>query len=151
MTGKFGLSGALAGGGNWRDAVANIPDFPNLFILPSGVRPPNSAELVGSTEMQTLLDEWKADYDHVIIDSAPSLLVTDSVLLAQRVDMVLLVSRIGVTSRAGLRRTSELLHTGKASISGIVVNDIGPVDQYYGYGYGYYGKSADGYYSDEKE
>jgi len=151
VTGKFGLSGALAGGGNWRDAVANIPDFPNLFILPSGVRPPNSAELVGSTEMQTLLDEWKADYDHVIIDSAPSLLVTDSVLLAQRVDMVLLVSRIGVTSRAGLRRTSELLHTGKASISGIVVNDIGPVDQYYGYGYGYYGKSADGYYSDEKE
>jgi len=151
VTGKFGLSGALAGEGNWRDAVTNIPDFPNLFILPSGVRPPNSAELVGSTEMQTLLDEWKAEYDHVIIDSAPSLLVTDSVLLAQRVDMVLLVSRIGVTSRAGLRRTSELLHTGKASISGIVVNDTGSVDQYYGYGYGYYGKSANGYYSDEKE
>ena len=149
VTEKFGLSGALAGGGNWRDAVTNIPDIPNLSILPSGVRPPNSAELVGSPEMQTLLDEWKAEYDHVIIDSAPSLLVTDSVLLAQKVDMVLLVSRIGVTSRAGLRRTSELLHTGRASISGIVVNDTGPVDPYYGYGY--YGKSADGYYSDERE
>ena len=100
--------------------------------------------------MQTLLDEWKAEYDHVMVDSAPSLLVTDSVLLAQMVDMVLLVSRIGVTSRAGLRRTSELLHTGRASISGIVVNDTSAVDQYYGYGY-HYGKSADGYYSDEKE
>lgn len=152
VTTHFGLSGALTGGGNWRDAVTAIPDMPNLFVLPSGIRPPNSAELVGSTEMDALMEEWKAEYDHVIIDSAPSLLVTDSVLLAQRVDMVLLVSRIGVTSRAGLRRATELLHTGKASISGIVVNDAGAGDRYYGYGYGYgyYGKkSADGYYSDE--
>ena len=147
---KFGLSGVLTGGGNWRDAVTTITDIPHLFVLPSGARPPNSAELVGSSEMQTLLEEWKAEYDHVIVDSAPSLLVTDSVLLAQKVDMVLLVSRIGVTSRAGLRRTSELLHTGRGSISGIVVNDTSPGDQYYGYGY-YYGKSADGYYSDEKQ
>lgn len=147
----FGLSGALAGGGNWRDAVITIPDMPNLFILPSGVRPPNSAELVGSTEMHTLLEEWKTEYDHVIIDSAPSLLVTDSVLIAQTVDMVLLVSRIGATSRAGLRRTSELLHTGRASISGLIINDAKSAEQYYGYGYGYYGrKSAGGYYSDER-
>lgn len=151
---NFGLSGALTGMGNWRDAVTPIPDMPNLFILQTGARPPNSAELVGSSEMQALLEECKAEYDHVIIDSAPSLLVTDSVLLAQMVDMVLLVSRIGVTSRAGLRRAAELLHTGKASISGIVVNDAGSGDKYYGYGYGYGsygGKSADGYYYDEKE
>jgi len=143
---NFGLSGALTGGGDWHGAVTALHDVPNLFVLQSGTRPPNSAELVGSTQMQALLEEWKAEYDHVIIDSAPTLLVTDSVLIAQRVDMVLLVSRIGVTSRTGLRRASELLHTGKASISGIVVNDIGVSDRYYGYGYGY--GSDKGYYSD---
>ena len=147
IPGNFGLSGAVTGGGDWRGAVTAIPDVPNLFVLQAGVRPPNSAELVGSTQMRALLEEWKAEYDHVIIDSAPTLLVTDSVLIAQRVDMVLLVSRIGVTSRAGLRRASELLHTGKASISGIVVNDTGAGDHYYGYGYSY-GKT-EGYYSEE--
>lgn len=152
VPGNAGLSGALTGGNNWRDAVKSIPDVPNLFILPSGVRPPNSAELLGSAEMQALLEQWRAEFDHVILDSAPVLLVTDAVLIAQKVDMVLLVSRIGVTSRTGLRRASELMHTGRASISGMIVNDTGVDDRYYGYGYGYgYGnKSAGGYYSDEK-
>ncbi len=149
MTGSFGLSGALTGSGNWRHAIRSVPNVPNLFVLPAGVPPPNSAELVGSAEMRALIEEWKTEFDNVILDSAPTLLVTDAVLLAQKVDMVLLISRIGVTSRAGLRRAAELLHTGQASISGIVVNDTGAHDSYYGYGYRYGRKSAAGYYSEE--
>jgi capsular exopolysaccharide synthesis family protein len=145
---NFGLSGALTGAGNWRDVVVDLPEVPNLFLLQSGLRPPNSSELLGSTQMHQLLEEWKAEYDHVIIDSAPSLLVTDAVLIAQWVDMVLLVSRIGLTSRIGLRRACELLHTGNANISGIVANDTGAGDHYYGYGYGY--GSNKGYYSEEE-
>jgi len=148
---NFGLSGALTGAGDWRDAVAAVADVPNLFVLQTGARPPNSAELVGSAEMKTLLEAWKQEYDHVIIDSAPALLVTDALLIAQSVDMVLLVSRMGVTTRTGLRRGSDLLHTGHASISGIVVNDIGVGDRYYGYAYGYRDNYSDSYFSEDEE
>jgi Mrp family chromosome partitioning ATPase len=83
----------------------------------------------------------------VIIDSAPCLVVTDAVLVAQKTDVVLLVSRIGVTPRGGLHRASELLQFGEGHLTGIVVNDVRVDDHYYGYGYGY-GK-YNGYYSEE--
>jgi polysaccharide biosynthesis transport protein len=144
---NLGLSGSLTGAGNWRDAVAAMPNAPNLFVLQAGPHPPNSAELLGSVQMHRLLEECKAEYDHVIIDSAPCLVVTDAVLVAQKTDVVLLVSRIGVTPRGGLHRASELLQFGEGHLTGIVVNDVRVADHYYGYGYGY-GK-YNGYYSEE--
>jgi Mrp family chromosome partitioning ATPase len=95
--------------------------------------------------MHGLLEEWKAEYDHVIIDSAPCLVVTDAVLVAQRTDVVLLVSRVGVTPRSGLHRASELLQFGSGHLTGIAVNDVRVAEQYYGYGYGKY----HGYYSEK--
>lgn len=145
---NLGLSGALTGAVNWHDAVETLPDTANLFILQAGVRPPNSAELLGSTQMHELLEEWKTDYDHVIVDSAPCLIVTDAVLVAQNMDAVLLVSRMGATPRSNLRRASELLQCGNGHVTGIVANDVRIAEQYYGYGYGY-GK-YNGYYSEEK-
>ena len=148
---NFGLSGSITGAGNWRDAVVELPEVPNLFVMQSGLRPPNSAELLGSPQMHNLLEECKAEYDHVVIDSAPSLLVTDAVLLAQWADRVILVSRIGVTSRVALQRTCTLLRTGNANLSGIVANDIAAGEGYgYGYGYSYGYGSNKGYYSDDE-
>jgi succinoglycan biosynthesis transport protein ExoP len=147
---NLGLSGSLTGAVNWRAAVEALPDVPNLFVLQAGVRPPNSAELLGSPQMHEVLEEFKAEYDHVIIDSAPCLIVTDAVLVAQKADAVLLVSRIAVTPRTNLRRASELLQCGDGHVTGIVANDVPIGEQYYGYGYGYgYGKYH-GYYSEEK-
>ena len=87
--------------------------------------------------MHAVLEECKAEYDHVIIDSAPCLIVTDAVLVAQETDAVLLVSRIGVTPRNNLRRASELLRSGDSHVTGIVANDVPIGAEYYGYGYGY--------------
>ena len=129
---NLGLSGSLTGAGNWRDAVEALPNAPNLFVLQAGPRPPNSAELLGSVQMHELLEEWKAEYDHVIIDSAPCLVVTDAVLVAQKTDVVLLVSRIAVTPRSGLHRASELLQFGEGHLTGIVVNDVRVAEHYYG-------------------
>ncbi len=144
-----GLSGSLTGAISWRDTVEALPNAPNLFVLQAGPRPPNSAELLGSTRMHELLEEWKADYDHVIIDSAPCLMVTDAVLVAQKTDVVLLVCRLAVTPRRGLHRASELMQCGNGRLTGIVVNDVRVAEHYYGYGYGYgYGKYHS-YYSDK--
>ncbi len=146
---NFGLSGSLTGAGNWRDAVEALPQAPNLFVLQAGVRPPNSAELLGSAQMHGLLEEWRAEYDHVIIDSAPCLVVTDAVLVAQKVDAVLLVSRLGVTPRSGLRHASDLMQFGNDHVTGIVANDVSITDQYYGYGYGY--GTYKSYYSEARD
>jgi polysaccharide biosynthesis transport protein len=144
-----GLSGSLTGAANWRDVVEAVPNAPNLFVLQAGPRPPNSAELLGSVQMHELLEEWKSAYDHVIIDSAPCLVVTDAVLVAQKTDVVLLVSRLAVTPRRALHRASELLQSGDGRLTGIVVNDVRVAEHYYGYGYGYgYGKYH-GYYSEK--
>ncbi|QNI30758.1 polysaccharide biosynthesis tyrosine autokinase [Alloacidobacterium dinghuense] len=144
---NFGLSGSLAGAGIWRDAVANLPEAPHLDILQSGLRPPNSADLLGSSKMHELLEDWRAEYDHVIIDSSPCLAITDGVLVAQKTDTVLLVSRIGHTPRASLRRVSELLQSSNVHVAGIVINDVGMADDYYGYAYSKY--SA--YYAEDEK
>lgn len=144
-----GLSGSLTGAANWRDVIEALPNAPNLFVLQAGPRPPNSAELLGSAQMYELLEEWKSEYDHVIIDSAPCLVVTDAVLIAQKTDVVLLVSRLAVTPRRALHRASELLQSGEGRLTGIVVNDVRVAEHYYGYGYGYgYGKYH-GYYTEK--
>ena len=149
MPRNSGLSGSLTGAVPWRDVVQALPNAPNLFVLQAGPRPPNSAELLGSIQMHEHLEEWKAEYDHVIIDSAPCLLVTDAVLVAQKTDVVLLVSRLAVTPRRGLHRASELLQSGDGRLTGIVVNDVRVGEHYYGYGYGYgYGKNHS-YYSEK--
>jgi capsular exopolysaccharide synthesis family protein len=144
---NFGLSGSLAGAGIWRDALATIPEAPNLFVLQAGLRPPNSADLLGSTKMHDLIDDWRAEYDHVIIDSSPCLAITDAVLVAQRTDTVILVSRTAHTPRASLRRVSELLQSSNVHVAGIVINDVGITDDYYGYAYSKYA----GYYSEGGE
>jgi polysaccharide biosynthesis transport protein len=147
---NLGLSGALTGAVDWHDVVASLPDAPNLFVLQAGGRPPNSAELLGSSQMRQVLEQCKAEYDHVVIDSAPCLIVTDAVLIAQETDVVLLVSRIAVTPRGNLRRASELLQCGDGHVTGIVANDVPIGASYYGYGYGYgYGK-YESYYTEEK-
>jgi capsular exopolysaccharide synthesis family protein len=147
---NVGLSGSLTGSSDWRNAIVNIEQVPNLFFLQSGLRPPNSAELLGSDQMHKILVEARAEYDHIVIDSAPAVLVTDAVLLAQWVDVVLLVARIGFTLRKSLHRTAELLNVGKNNITGLVVNDMASGDSYYGYGYGYGYGAKSGYFSEEK-
>jgi polysaccharide biosynthesis transport protein len=151
ITGNLGLSGSITGSVSWRDAVEPVAGAANLFALPAGLRPPNSAELLGSAEMHALIEEWRAEYDHVIIDSAPCLVVTDAVLVAQKADAVILVSRIAVTQRKSLQRAAELLQFGAGHVTGIVANDVGISESNYGYGYGYgYGKYND-YYSEERQ
>jgi len=142
---NFGLSGSLAGAGVWRDAIETIPEAPNLFILQAGLRPPNSADLLGSTKMHDLIEDWRAEYDHVIIDSSPCLAITDAVLVAQKTDTVILVTRIAHTPRASLRRVSELLQSSNVHVAGIVINDVGITDDYYGYAYSKYA----GYYTED--
>ena len=140
-----GMSNILVGEGDWRKL--KVPtQIPNLEIIPSGPIPPNPAELIGSDRMKTLIAEILQEYDRVLIDSAPIVAVTDSVVLSRFVEGVLLVIQVGVTARDIIANSIRQLQDVQAHLLGAVLNavNIGKDSYYYyQYYYYYYGEGGD--------
>ena len=129
------------------NAILPAPDFPNLFVLPSGQSPSNPAELLDSEVLRKLLKKWRSQYDFVIMDSPPTLSVTDAVVISPEADAVVMVVRSGQTTKDAVRRTRDTLYQVNARIMGIVMNavDLRSPDLYYYY---YYSKRGNGYYNE---
>ncbi len=141
LNGKVGLTTLLTGATQLEDTVQQVPDAPNLDILPSGPVPPFPTEMLSSPAMTELLARCGALYDFVLIDSPPVLSVTDGVVLARQADAVVLVVRHGKSSKHVVRRARDLLLRSGARITGIVLNAVDMNSpEYYGY-YGYSGYS----------
>ena len=139
---KDGLSECLTGAAEFTNAVASIPELPDLDVLSAGQRPPAPAELLGSDQMRGLIAQWRAEYDHVILDTPPIMGLTDAVVLASMSDAVVLVVRYGRTSRQTLCRARDLLTRVNAHTIGVVVNDLKlNSSEHYNY-YGYYADKA---------
>jgi len=117
-----GLSSALVGQAAWRDTVVEIE--PNFSVMASGPLPPNPGELLGSEQMRTILAEMVGEYDQVIFDGAPCLVVTDSLALGSLVDGIILVVRAGANTYGIVQRTQEVLSRGGTHILGIVLNGV---------------------------
>ena len=97
-----------------------------------------------------MLDGFRSQYDHVIIDTPPILSVTDAVLVSVFTDSVLLVIRSRKTTRGALRRALDTLHQANSLVMGVVLNAFnvnGEEYAYYRYYYGY--GHGEGYYSDK--
>ena len=117
-----GLSDALVGQEKWQSLVRNVD--PNLFVLASGRQPPNPAELLGSESMRAILAEMVAEYDQVIFDGAPALVVSDSSVLATLVDGVIMVVRAGTNTYGIVQRARDTFHRVGAHVLGVVLNGI---------------------------
>ncbi len=132
-----GLSTVLNGGTPYESVLRQAPQQPNLTLLPAGPTAQHPAELLGSSAMVNLVNRWRQEYDHIIIDTPPVLSVTDPVLLSVVVDSVILVVRSGSTNRPALKRASDLLNQVRAPLLGVVVNamDFESADYYYYYSY----------------
>jgi len=135
---SMGLSTYLSGGHDFDDVIQPT-SIENLYFAPAGVVPPNPAELIETERMKLFLDQAREHFDYVIIDTPPVAVVTDALLLAQIVDMYMLVVRQRYTSKNTLELIDELYRNGTLRTLGIVINDIS-MNGYYGYGlrYGYY-------------
>ncbi|HMH15020.1 MAG TPA: polysaccharide biosynthesis tyrosine autokinase [Edaphobacter sp.] len=141
LNGKVGLTTLLTGATKLVDTVQQIPEIPNLDVLPSGPVPPFPTEMLSSEAMDNLLKHCGEIYTHVVIDSPPILSVTDGVILAHEADAVVLVVRHGKSSKHVVRRARDLLLRSGAPITGIVLNAVDlNSPEYYGY-YGYSGYS----------
>ncbi len=106
-------------------------------IVAGAITPPNPAELIESRAMEALLGNLRDRYDLVVIDTAPLMLVSDSIALLTKVDGVLLVSRMGVNRRDTAREIRDTLAGLRAPLLGVIANCVPtrPVARYrYGYG-----------------
>lgn len=118
----------------------------------SGAIPPNPAELFMSERMKELLKEAKNIYDFIIVDTAPTMIVTDTLLISPLADTTLYVIKSGYTDKKLLDFPKELKQQGKLKGLAIILNDVDyskfSYGAKYGYSYGYgYGYGAD----DEKK
>ena len=115
-----------------------------LDVIASGSVPPNPAGLLESEAMNGVLEQLKARYDLVVVDTAPVGVVSDAFPLLRKVDGVIVVVRLGETSRDAAKRIREQLNRIEAPVLGIVANGVKlKRRQRYGYGYGYYGQQPD--------
>lgn len=108
----------------------------NFDFVFSGTIPPNPAELLSNGRFDLLLNELKDKYDYLVVDTAPTLLVTDTTLISNLSDLVLYVVRSNETEKMLLDFINELTDLRKINNVGIVLNSVGQ-KQGYGYGYGY--------------
>jgi len=118
-----GLTHYLTGHCEIRDIVQKSP-VTGLHIIGAGVACPNPAELIGSVKMADLLEVLAEHYDLIILDTAPILPVADSLMLARKVDGVVMVVRSGETQRPAAREASSRMRRVRANLLGVVVNDV---------------------------
>jgi capsular exopolysaccharide synthesis family protein len=132
-----GLVDVLAGTTDLAQAIQHSHRG-QVDVLVSGPVPSNPNELIGSETMLATIRQLENDYDMVIIDTPPVLPVADALHLSVNVDAVVVVTRLGETTRDRLRRTKEALVNVHAVIVGVVPNGaIQREDSAYSYAYRY--------------
>jgi polysaccharide biosynthesis transport protein len=145
---RSGLSNVLTGTATAEQTTTTSPILPNLFIMPAGTPPPNPAELLASSNMRDLLAELRGKYDHIVIDTPPTLSVTDAVVLSPRADATILVIRSGQTTKQALRRARDILMQVNAHVAGVLLNAVDLTSPDYYYYYEYQGKYGQYYQED---
>ena len=116
-------------------------DKTGLHLLPLTPNRHTPRDVFGSKAFDELLEALKAHYDLIIIDTGPLLLLSETRVLASKVDQVVVVARWLKTSRAALKQTLNILKEFKASVAGVVLNQV-DTNKYHSLGYGHSGYKA---------
>jgi len=138
-TNEVGFGNVLTDASNLENAVKST-QVPNLDILPCGPKLDNATELLESQGFTDFMEKALEQYDHVLFDSGPLLMVSETVALAPRVDGVISVVRAATNTRGVLTRLRDNLRQVKAEHLGVVLNGVRAQ------GGGYYGRNIRDYY-----
>ena len=98
----------------------------NLSFLPSGPIPPNPAEILGKPEMKNLIDSLRSQFDYVIIDNAPTAMVTDGSIVSHLSDLNIFILRYGVSHKHEIEMINQYSSQKTIENISIIVNDIMP-------------------------
>lgn len=112
-------------------------DYQNLDILLSGTIPPNPAELLMLDRTEEIFKELEKEYDYIIVDTAPSMLVTDTILINKYADIMLYVVRAGFTDKRLLEFPKDAISDKRLANVSVVLNNVTMSNFGYGNKYGY--------------
>lgn len=124
-----------------QDFIVNSGLDENLDILFSGASAPNPNDLLDMKKFDDMIDHLKKDYDYIILDSAPVMLVSDSMHLVDIADVVIYTVKSEFTNKEMLSFAQNFRRDNKINNMVFALNNVKPEYSKYGYKYGY------GYYS----
>src|SRR5690625_15 len=126
-------------------------EFDNYELILAVPIPPHPSELLISKRFEKLIEEAKSRYDYVIVDTAPTILVADTLLIGKYADVTLYIARSGFTDNKLIQHIKDLYVNKKLKNMGMVINGITKKSGYsYSYGYGYNYGYGYGYHADHK-
>ncbi|MCG2791922.1 MAG: polysaccharide biosynthesis tyrosine autokinase [Weeksellaceae bacterium] len=144
--GVKGLTEYLVGDVTDSKAIIHPSQFnPNCDFIYSGSIPPNPADLLQNGRYQELIESLKENYQYIILDSAPLMLVTDSYLIADVADVTVYVTRSEQSEKSFITFANENISANKLTNVAFVLNDVHQSNFGYGNKYGY------GYQAEEKK
>lgn len=106
-------------------------------IIPAGPIPPNPSELLGSVKMKAMLQKLEGDYDYILMDTPPSMLMTDAAVLGQYADGVILVVAHKKSTYEMVDDTVGNLKNAGTNLVGTVLTDVDMTKMRKGYSYKY--------------
>jgi capsular exopolysaccharide synthesis family protein len=130
-----GLSDLLAGGVEVSEVIRPTK-IPGLYVIPAGPVPVNPTELLASRRLTDALAALESRFAHIVIDTPPMLGISDTLVIAPRVEGVILVLRHGRANRSSAQRAVHMLGAIRARILGVVLNHV-DAGSFRGEGYGY--------------
>jgi capsular exopolysaccharide synthesis family protein len=147
---ESGLSTYLIGIDSLNDIILKT-QVENLFILPSGPIPPNPSEILSKPEFKILLEDVKSKFEYIIIDNAPTALVTDAQIISHLADLNIFILRYAVSHKNEIEIINQYVDMGTMNKVAIIVNDIKTNSFGYSY-YKYYQYETyqKAYYSDDR-
>ncbi|MES5896816.1 polysaccharide biosynthesis tyrosine autokinase [Bacillus cereus group sp. RP43] len=118
---QIGLSDILISEKNPLEFISETVQ-PGLFILPTGILPPNPIKLINSERMLEVIKLLEENFDMVIIDTPPVLLLSDSRIIGNMCDGVIVIIRSGLTKKMDLEVTMEFLSQANTHVIGTILN-----------------------------
>lgn len=120
---KPGLADYLSGQVKFEEVVRKTDHGENLSYISCGTHSPRPYELLESAEMKNLIAKLREEYDYIILDTPPVILVSDALALATEADGAVVVCRHQSSYVSDVGKTIEKLRFAKANVLGVVVND----------------------------
>ena len=134
---EAGMSAILSSAATIDQALVKCDEVPGLSIIPAGDVPDNPAELLTLPTFGEFISEVRSRYDYVLIDSPPTLPVSDPANIASRTDFVLIALTLGKDTRSLAADCVKRLTSVGGNIMGLMVNRSSDGRNGYGHNYGY--------------
>lgn len=147
-----GLTNILVKANSFEETIKTIKDC-EIDVITCGPIPPNPTEMLGSKDMQQLLKSVEENYDYIIMDTPPSLFMSDAAVLSKFVDGVVIITQQGSTTFDMVEKVRDNMEKAGANILGCILNDVKlEKDGMYRYRtkYGHYAAYYDYYNEDGK-